>query len=135
MHSRSLKTIDTRIPTMPRRSTSGFHRPGRYCVHQAQSGVRFSASRMKGELYSGKKHLRGGLPHLVRTLLLMDDSFEVICLFSGVATSRDSNGDTVYLPRGWLTTCTLRGITPLTRSYGLALRTIWSNSTTISVTA
>ena len=44
MHSRSLKTIDPRIPTMPGRSTSGFHRPGRFRVHQARSAVRLSAS-------------------------------------------------------------------------------------------
>ena len=31
--------------------------------------VRCSASRMKGELHPTKSHLRGGLPHLVRTSL------------------------------------------------------------------
>ena len=30
MHGRSRMTIDPRIPTMPGRSTSGFHRPGRH---------------------------------------------------------------------------------------------------------
>ena len=37
-------TMDPRIPTTPRRSTSGFHQPGRYCLHQARSAVRCSAS-------------------------------------------------------------------------------------------
>ena len=47
MHGRSRTTIDPRIPPMPGRSTSGFHRPGRRCLHQARSAVRCSASRMK----------------------------------------------------------------------------------------
>ena len=34
---------------MPGRSTSGFRRLGRHCLHQARSAVRCSASRMKGE--------------------------------------------------------------------------------------
>ena len=37
MHGRSRMTIDPRIPAMPGRSTSGFHQPGRHCLHQAQS--------------------------------------------------------------------------------------------------
>ena len=51
MYGRSPMTIDPRIPTMPRRSTSGIHRPGRHCLHQAPSAARCSASRMKGELH------------------------------------------------------------------------------------
>ena len=51
MQDRSRMIIDFRIPTMPGRSTSGFHRPGRHCLHQARSAVRCSASRMKGELH------------------------------------------------------------------------------------
>ena len=34
MHNRSNMTIDPRILTMPGRSTSGYHRPGRHRVHQ-----------------------------------------------------------------------------------------------------
>ena len=37
MHGRSRVTIDPRVPIMPGRSTSGFHRPGRHCLHQARS--------------------------------------------------------------------------------------------------
>ena len=48
---------------------------------------------MKGELHPAKNHLRGGLWHLVRTFLRVDDSFEWIDLLVGAATSRDSNGD------------------------------------------
>ena len=33
------RTIAPRIPTPAGRSTSGFHRPGRHCVHQAHSAV------------------------------------------------------------------------------------------------
>ena len=35
MDGRSRMTIDPRIPTMPGRSMSGFHRPGRHCLHQS----------------------------------------------------------------------------------------------------
>ena len=48
MHGRSRMTIDPCIPTMPGRSSSGFHRPGRHCLHQARSAGRCSASRMEG---------------------------------------------------------------------------------------
>ena len=51
VHGRSRMTIGPRILTMPGRSTSGFHKPGRHCLHQARSAVRCSASRMKGELH------------------------------------------------------------------------------------
>ena len=57
MHGRSRMTIDPRIPKMPGRSTSGFHRPGRPCLHQARSAVRCPASRMKGELHPTKNRL------------------------------------------------------------------------------
>ena len=54
VYGRSRMTIDPRIPTMPGRSTSGFHQPGRHCLHQARSAVRCLASRMKDELYPSK---------------------------------------------------------------------------------
>ena len=47
-------TIDPRVSTVPERSTSGFHQPGRHCLHQARSAVRFSTSRMKGELHPSR---------------------------------------------------------------------------------
>ena len=47
VHRRSRMTIALRIPTMPGRSPSRFHRPGRHCLHQARRVVRCSASRMK----------------------------------------------------------------------------------------
>ena len=34
VHGRSRMTIDPRIPTMPGRSTPGFHQPGIHCLHQ-----------------------------------------------------------------------------------------------------
>ena len=37
VHGRSRMTIDPRFPTMPGRSTSGFHQPGRHCSHQARA--------------------------------------------------------------------------------------------------
>ena len=57
VHGRSRMTIDPRIPTMPGRSMSGFHQPGRHCLHHARSAVRCSASRMKGELHPTKNRL------------------------------------------------------------------------------
>ena len=35
VHGRSRMTIDPCIPTMPGRSTSDFHQPGRHCLHHA----------------------------------------------------------------------------------------------------
>ena len=40
-----------RIPTILGRSTSGFHRPGRTCLHQARRAVRCWARLMNGELH------------------------------------------------------------------------------------
>ena len=60
MHSRSLMTLDPRIPTIePGRSTLDFYRPGRHRVHQARSAVRCWASGMKGELHPTKNHEGG----------------------------------------------------------------------------
>ena len=56
-HGRSRATINLGIPTKAGRSTSGFHRPGRHCLHRARSAVRCSASRMKGERHPIKKRL------------------------------------------------------------------------------
>ena len=80
MHGRSRMAIDPRIPTMPGRSTSGFHHPGKLCLHQARSAVRCSASRIKGGLHPSKNCSLDGLRHLVPTFLLMDDSAnELLC--------------------------------------------------------
>ena len=54
VHGRSRMTIDPRIPTIPGRSTLGYHQPGRHCLHQARSAVKCSASRMEGELRPSK---------------------------------------------------------------------------------
>ena len=58
VHGRSRMTIYPRILTMPGRNTSGFHQPGRHCLHQARSAVRCSASRMKSELHPSKNPAR-----------------------------------------------------------------------------
>ena len=54
MNGRSRMAVDPRIPTMPGRSTSGFHQPGRHFLRQARRAVRCSASRMKGKLHPSK---------------------------------------------------------------------------------
>ena len=62
IHGSSRMTIDPRIPAVPGRSTSGNHRPGRHCLHQAlRSTVACWASRMKGGLHPTTNRLRGGL--------------------------------------------------------------------------
>ena len=71
MHSRSVKTVDPRIPERPGRSTRRVFtgqadiactkREALWCVIRG---------RMKGELHPTKNHLGGGLPHLVRMLFL-----------------------------------------------------------------
>ena len=72
MHNGSLKTFDSRILTMPGRSTSGVHLSGRHREYQARSAAGCS-SHMEGELHPtiniNKKHLRGGLSHLMCTFL------------------------------------------------------------------
>ena len=46
VHGRSRMTIDPRMPTLPGRSTLGFHQPGRHCLHRAGSEhVGFSPTR------------------------------------------------------------------------------------------
>ena len=57
---------------------------------------------MKGELHSTL------LTTACEADLHMDDSFNEFDLVSGVATSRDSNGITMYLPLGCLTISTTR---------------------------
>ena len=80
VHGRSRMTIYPRILTMPRRSTSGFHQPGRHCWHQARSAVRCCASRMRAEMHPSKNRSYDGLRHLVPTFLLMNDSAnELLC--------------------------------------------------------
>ena len=37
MHGRGRMTVDPRIPTIPGRSTLGFHRLGRHCLPQVKS--------------------------------------------------------------------------------------------------
>ena len=53
MHGRNRITIDPRIPTISRRSTSGFHR----------RAVKCPANRMMGELHPSKNRSGGGLAY------------------------------------------------------------------------
>ena len=58
MHGRSRTTIETLASlTIPGRSTSGSHQPGRHCLHQARSAVSCLASRMEDELHPTKNRL------------------------------------------------------------------------------
>ena len=60
---------DPRIPTMPGRRTSGFHRPGRHCWCRARSALRCSPSRIKGELHPTQNCLWGGIGYPMRCKL------------------------------------------------------------------
>ena len=84
-------TTDPRIPTMPGRSTSGFHRPSRHCSHQARKV--FSESHMHGVRATSYE-----APFARRTCALNDSVNESI-LFSGVATNLTSpSGGVVCSP-------------------------------------
>ena len=62
IHSPSIKTIDPRIPTTPGRSTSGFQKPGRHCVHQARGAVKCSVSHRGGDCTMGGEGGEGIVP-------------------------------------------------------------------------
>ena len=65
---------------MPGRTTSGYHQPGRHCLHHARSAVRFPASRIKGELPHFKNARKTDFRHLAPTFLLVDDNAnELLC--------------------------------------------------------
>ena len=74
MHGRGRATKDHPIPTIPGRSTSGFHRPGRHYLLQARSAMRCSGSPVKGEQHQTKNRLSGGL-----SCIWMTASNELIC--------------------------------------------------------
>ena len=80
------------------RGGGGFHRPGRHRVHQAPSIKHrevFDGSH-EGWVASYKElQARRTSAHLVRTFLHVGWKLRLISLFSGVATFRDSNGDTL----------------------------------------
>ena len=57
IRGRSRMTIDPGLPTMPGRSTSGFHQLGRQCLCQVRSAVSSSASPMYGEPHRTKNLL------------------------------------------------------------------------------
>ena len=48
MYGRSRMAIEPRAPTLRGRSTSGFHRPGRYCLHRARRAVRVLGTSHEG---------------------------------------------------------------------------------------
>ena len=86
IHGRRRMTIDPRIPTMPGRSTSGFHRPGRHRKLQARSetwGVGPVAQRVSSILPRAAFEVK---------LLAYGWQLQWVDLISGVTTSRDSNG-------------------------------------------
>ena len=48
MHGRSRMITDPRIPTLPGRSTSSFHRPGRHCLYHTRKGREVSGESHEG---------------------------------------------------------------------------------------
>ena len=96
VHGRSRMTIDPRISAMPGRSTSGFHGPGRRCLHQAPSAVRCSASRMKGECILPKTARKKDFGTLCPLSCLWMTASTSYTLFSGVTTPETTMGITNY---------------------------------------
>ena len=73
-YGRSRMTFDpSRIPTIPARSMSGFHRQGRFCLHRARIPVRNLASRMESELHPAKTACEADFLHLDDSVTLIDD--------------------------------------------------------------
>ena len=105
VHGRSRMTVDPRIPTVPGRSMSGFHQPGRHCLHQARSAVRCSASRMEGELHPSKSRSAAhktdfGTLCLLSCLWLTASMRST--LFYGVATSETAMNGYYYVTASWV---------------------------------
>ena len=123
---RRLETILTLTPLLCRYGERRvFHRPGRHRMHQARRAVRCSASRMKGELHPLPRTTCEANFRTYCVLYCMpDDCFKLIYFLSGVAIFRDSNGDTMSLPRGCLNICTLLDTILRARSQGPPLCTI-----------
>ena len=65
-----------------------FAGPGSQSIKQSRSAVMCSASRMKGELHPTK--IVRPEPYLF--ILHLDESLQLVALFSGIATSRDIHG-------------------------------------------
>ena len=122
----SCMTVDLRIPTMHGRSTFGFCRPDRHCLHQTRSALTFSAGRMQGELHLTKNLVtRTSAPCAYFFAYGWQLRINHTC--SGLVTPRDSNGYIIpgmQLPRECLTMCALRDIIPLARSQGSPPRTL-----------
>ena len=81
-HDGSRMTIDPRIPAMPGRGTSGFHRPDGHCLHQMRSAEGCSASHMKGKLH----------PIILRTAC--ETNIGTLCVISCIwmTTSNEGGG-------------------------------------------
>ena len=91
MHGRSDTPACPFIPTLLGRSTSGFDRPGKRCLHQARSAVRYSSNRMPGEPNPTKNRLRGECCY---TWMAAFNCFSLVC---NVASSRDGNAYPRYV--------------------------------------
>ena len=100
----SRMTIDPRISALPGRRTSGFHQPGRHCLHQARRAVRCSASRTKGGLHPSKNRSYDRLRHPVPTSCLWMTapiSHFVFCCGHFRNHFRNSNGY-YYVTASWV---------------------------------
>ena len=94
VHGRSQITVNPPIPTVPGRSTPGVHQPGRHCLHQAQSSVRCSLSRIKSGLHPSTNCSQDGLRDLVPTFFVVGDSANDIVFFPVVAVPETAMGST-----------------------------------------
>ena len=102
VRGRSRMTINPRIPTMPGRSTSGFHHPGKHCLHQKREAG-YGAMRVAWRVNrilprTARKTDFGTLCLLSRLWMTAPMSYFVFWC----GHSRDRNGYYSYVTASWV---------------------------------
>ena len=92
MHGRSRMTIDPRIPTMPGRSTSGFHQPGRHCLTKRPTVPGWSTSGFRNNIRAEEEQL----PVVARTKQPEEDN----CCFTDKNNTKKRKRIPAYTARG-----------------------------------
>ena len=100
VHGRSRMTIYPRIPTLPGRSTSGFHQSGRHCLHQARSYVRGGKVHCWGPYHCrvahwGHSRERPGPSVLLRSFKLSCTLFSKFARFDSQRTGKATYSSTL----------------------------------------
>ena len=90
VRSRTNMIVSPRISTVPGRSTSGVHQPGRHCLQQARSSVRCPSSCTKSGLHPSNNYSSDGLGDFVPIFFVVDESANEL-FFSCCGHSGDIN--------------------------------------------